>query len=60
MKELNGVKQVDGTKEGFDSTKLENGYLTLVRTDEDKENGYIYLNGKKYGQDNRHIDCGKY
>ena len=40
-----GFKQVIA-KEGM---TLENGYLYLVRTNENKADGYLYLNGKKYG-----------
>ena len=30
-------------------TTFENGYVYFVRTDEGKEDGYVYFNGKKYG-----------
>jgi hypothetical protein len=40
-----GFKQVM-LQEGM---TLENGYLYLIRTNENKEDGYLYLNGKKYG-----------
>ena len=40
-----GFKQVIAN-EGM---TLENGYLYLVRTNENKADGYLYLNGKKYG-----------
>ena len=44
-----GIKQVDGTAKGFSSALFENGYLYLVRTSTNGKEGYIYLNGKKYG-----------
>lgn len=31
---------------------FESGYLYFVRTNENKEEGYLYLNGKKYGNIN--------
>ena len=40
-----GFKQVM-LQEGM---TLENGYLYLVRTNDTKTDGYLYLNGKKYG-----------
>ena len=40
-----GFKQVL-EKEGL---KFEQGYLYFVRTNADKSDGYLYLNGKKYG-----------
>jgi hypothetical protein len=58
--ELKGFKQVDGTAEGFDRNSLENGYVYFVRTTESKEFGYIYLNGKVYGEASPGIDCGTY
>lgn len=57
---LKGIRQVNGLAEGFDKSTLEDGYLYLVRTSEDKELGYVYLNGKTYGTDTGHIDCGTY
>jgi hypothetical protein len=47
--EFKGIKQVDGTNEEFNESSLEDGYLNLVRTNETKNEGYIFLNGKKYG-----------
>ena len=40
---------IDGTKEGFDLSTLENGYVYFIRTDAEGESGYIYFNNKKYG-----------
>lgn len=54
-----GFKIVDGTVSGFTTDNFENGYVYFVRTSDDKEDGYIYLNGKKYGQEHV-IDCGTY
>lgn len=58
---LNGIEMVDGTKEGFDVESLNNNNnkLYFVRTDEDREDGFIVMNGKKYGTANN-IDCGEY
>lgn len=42
-----GFKQVLGTS--GQTLNFENGYLYFVRTSEDKTDGYLYLNGKKYG-----------
>ena len=58
--ELKGIKQWDGTAPDFDVTQLEDGYVHFVRTDTLKEEGYIYLNGKKYGTMPDVIDCGEY
>ena len=55
-----GFKQVDGTAPDFDEKDFENGYIYFVRTSEDKEEGYIWFNGKKYGQQEHIIDCGTY
>lgn len=55
-----GIKMWDGTKAGFSVDDLENGYIHLIRTDANKEQGYIYINGKKYGTSSNHIDCGFY
>lgn len=57
---LNSIEMVDGTKEGFDVESL-NDYnkLYFVRTDENREDGFIVMNGKKYGTANN-IDCGEY
>lgn len=44
MANFNGFKQVIA-KEGM---TFENGYLYFVRTNTDKKDGYLYLNGKKY------------
>lgn len=55
-----GIRQVNGLTSGFDDSLLEDGYLYLVRTSEDKKYGYVYLNGKRYGNAVRGIDCGIY
>lgn len=55
-----GIELVDGTKEGFDvSTLSDNNKLYLIRTDENKDEGYIRMNGKNYKY-SRVIDCGEY
>ena len=38
---------------------FENGYIYFVRESEDKEQGYIYFNGKKYGNV-KTINAGEY
>ncbi len=58
-KVFKGFLQVDGTKPNFSINDLENGYIYLVRTSADGEDGYIYFNGKKYSQEHT-IDCGEY
>jgi antitoxin component YwqK of YwqJK toxin-antitoxin module len=45
MANFKGFKQVIA-QEGM---TFENGYLYFVRTNEDKKDGYLYFNGKKYG-----------
>jgi hypothetical protein len=55
-----GVRQVNGLAEGFDESLLEDGYIYFVRTSEDKKYGYVYLNGKRYGESKPVIDCGTY
>lgn len=67
MNELNfkGFGVYDGTKEGFDPTTLVNGYVYFIRTDTNGESGYIYFNGKKYGNGGGSgsittIDAGEY
>lgn len=55
-----GIELVDGTKEGFDESALsDNNKLYLIRTDENKDEGYIRMNGKNY-KHSRVIDCGEY
>ena len=44
-----GFKQINGLAEGFSESSLESGFVYLVRTNADKTEGYIYFNGKKYG-----------
>lgn len=59
-----GFGVIDGTKEGFDETTLENGYVYFIRTDQEGESGYIYFNKKKYGNGSGGsitvIDAGEY
>ena len=59
-KVFKGFQQVDGTAQNFSTENFEDGYVYFVRTDEDGDEGYIWFNGKKYGEDNRVIDCGDY
>lgn len=42
-----GFKQIVEPASGL--TSLDNGYIYLVRTNDAKTEGYIYFNGKKYG-----------
>ena len=61
QKVFKGFLQVDGTKAGFSTASLENGYIYFVRTSSaDTEDGYLFFNGKKYGRDETTIDCGTY
>lgn len=67
MSNLNfkGFGVYDGTKESFDPTTLSEGYVYFIRTDADGESGYIYFNGKKYGNGGSGgtitgIDAGEY
>ena len=55
-----GFRQIDGTAQDFSTSGFENGYIYFVRTSADGEDGYIWFNGKKYGQDERYIDCEEY
>lgn len=45
-----GFKQVSENDVGV--ITFESGYLYFVRTNENKEEGYLYFNGKKYGNIN--------
>lgn len=55
-----GIELVDGTKEDFDVSSLDDrNKLYLIRTDENKDEGYIRMNGKNYKY-SRVIDCGEY
>lgn len=55
-----GIELVDGTKVDFDVNALsDNNKLYLIRTDENKDEGYIRMNGKNYKY-SRVIDCGEY
>lgn len=51
MVSINGFKFIDGSAEGFSVENID-GYdkntLYFIRTDADGENGYLYINGKKY------------
>ena len=55
-----GFQLVDGTVSGFTTNSFEEGYIYFVRTDEDGDQGYLWFNGKKYGEDSSVIDCGEY
>lgn len=61
---LKGFMQVDGTSASFDENIFENGYIYFVRTSENLDEGYIWFNGKKYGniegESSTVIDCGEY
>ena len=54
-----GFRQIDGTAQDFSTSGFENGYIYFVRTSADGEDGYIWFNGKRYGQDETYIDCGE-
>ena len=58
--ELRGFRQVDGTASGFTESAFENGIIYFVRTNEEKTEGYIYLNGKRYGEMPKVIDGGTF
>lgn len=58
--ELKEISQLDGTSSGFSENNLENGVLYFIRTNAEKTEGYIYLNGKRYGEMPKVIDCGTY
>lgn len=58
--EFKGLKQIDGTASGFTTETLEKGYVYFVRTSNDGDEGYVFLNGKKYGEIPDEIDCGTY
>ena len=60
LKVFKGFKQVDGTADNFSAETFEAGYVYFVRTDASGETGYLYFNGKKYGDDDTYIDCGEY
>lgn len=55
-----GFRQVDGTSQNFSTDNFQNGYIYFVRTDSTGENGYLWFNGKKYGEDDTIINCGDY
>lgn len=59
-KVFKGFRQVDGTEQNFSTDNFETGYIYFVRTDSNGDEGYIWFNGKKYGEDTRRIDCGEY
>lgn len=56
--QLKGIRFLDGTKEDFDTSSIENGFLCFIRDTEDKEDGYLFFNGKKYanGYTKKQID----
>lgn len=58
--EFKGFKQIDGTVSGFTTESLEDGYVYFVRTSSNGEEGFVYLNGKKYGEVPDIINCGTY
>ena len=58
--QLIGFKQIDGTASGFTESEFENGYLYFVRTNAEKTEGYLWLNGKRYGEMKKVIDCGTF
>ena len=39
----------NGLAEGFQEKDLERGIVYFIRTSEDKAEGYVYFNGKRYG-----------
>ena len=56
---INGFKFIDGSAEGFtfDSiTYFDKRTLYFIRTDADGEKGFLYINGKKYGQTKTSIE----
>lgn len=62
-----GFELIDGTSPDFDIEDLDNlAKVYFVRTDADGEQGYIYFNGKKYGNGSGGVveitrfDCGEY
>lgn len=59
QKVFKGFKQLDGTKPGFDPESLDEGFIYFIRTSGDDEDGYLFFNGKKYGQEHV-IDCGTF
>lgn len=58
--ELKEISQLDGTSSAFTENELEDGTLYFIRTNAEKTEGYVYLNGKRYGQMPKVIDCGTY
>lgn len=60
QKVFKGFLQVDGTAQGFSTDNFQTGYIYFVRTSADGEDGYLWFNGKKYGEDTTRIDCGTY
>ena len=56
---IKGFKFIDGSTEGFsiDSiTNYDKCTLYFIRTDADGEKGFLYINGKKYGQNKASIE----
>lgn len=43
-----GIKQINGTIEGFNIETLEDGFIYLIRNVNNNSDGYFYFNGKKY------------
>lgn len=58
QKLFKGFKQV--TLSDFEQNGPEEGYIYFVRTGTVDDSGFIYFNGKKYGEDEAVIDCGEY
>lgn len=49
QRELLGLFLKDGTRTGFESSALTGDYVYFVRTESDGSDGYVMLDGKKYG-----------
>ena len=58
QKLFKGFRQV--TESDFKNSTPEEGYIYFVRTGTVDDSGYLYFNGKKYGEDETVIDCGEY
>ena len=58
QKLFKGFRQV--TESEFENSTPEEGYIYFVRTGTLDDSGYLYFNGKKYGEDETVIDCGEY
>lgn len=58
--EILGFMQVDGTAPDFSESNLQHGYVYFIRTNAKKTEGYMWLNGKRYGAMPKTIDCGTF